>query len=796
MVIGWYPSAGATKYDIYFGTAGSPPLVASDQLTSALGSITNPGTLEYNVGTLANGTQYYWKIVAKNDTQSTTGDIWTFFTQPVTPPPPPSDPPDPVKGTALLTLVAAGSNIFRDTGLIQGNSDYTCTFWFKPTIDVPGPEGRAIFTLKNTAFDAYVQIFQNTTDFVLNVVNGLGTDVSQNAVAYTNQFNCVAYVHSGNNHLFYVNQVLVGTIVCDMSGVTFDKAIIGFDGFSVNNFELSYFREWSSALTLTQLGHEWGSRSAIVTANLNCDTPLTDDLYDQSGLDNIWTATGVYSFTDKLVIIDPPVANLDSTTAYELELNTQYIQDLRSGSLTLEPWFKYTSPVDQYLSTWGWGGIPNLGYRPTLDTYDSTVSIYPPDRTAPQNVPYQFPVFAGEIYYHKLFKNGNNDPSLLRINIVPHIPVTVPNGAIFVPDDTNRFGGSFISSVDGEDYNIYKFLFPFPAGEYGDIIATLESPQYLFEDKETEELVRYDVNFVELQRIAFSNGAGSENIVRANQISKKWYALNRRLNTGNATYTSLDTNGIQGAEVIITTGGGTAMAPNNEDTILYISGHGALANSNIKQWNLISQSFIADLVATVSGYQNRDMLVMSDGSLLALYFKDTSTRDLKAIRYDASGNILNTYNIHNGNDLISTGGSSPVVRVGYRLAYAIADPNTFWVWLHLDDPVIGQVCIFRNINVSDGATIAEKQEVSVEAGAHLIDQTFELANRFGVSISCPFVIIRTVGGPIIPPSQLFGGIYKITPGKRFDTLWDDISAGTTEDVEIPNPNWSTGALGE
>lgn len=60
---------GATSYDVYFGTAGSPPLVSSGQ--------TSPS---YAPAMLAASTVYHWKIVTINASGSTTGAIWTFTT--------------------------------------------------------------------------------------------------------------------------------------------------------------------------------------------------------------------------------------------------------------------------------------------------------------------------------------------------------------------------------------------------------------------------------------------------------------------------------------------------------------------------------------------------------------------------------------------------------------------------------------------------------------------------------------------------------------------------------------------
>ena len=64
------PDGDPLVYDIFFGTAGNPPLV-----TSAYSDTTyNPGQLQHNI-------TYYWKIVAHDPRISRTGPIWSFTTE-------------------------------------------------------------------------------------------------------------------------------------------------------------------------------------------------------------------------------------------------------------------------------------------------------------------------------------------------------------------------------------------------------------------------------------------------------------------------------------------------------------------------------------------------------------------------------------------------------------------------------------------------------------------------------------------------------------------------------------------
>ena len=58
-------------YDLYFGTASIPPLIAS--------GLTNP---QYVVDSLSKGSSYYWKIVVKEGGRRTEGTVWNFSTIP------------------------------------------------------------------------------------------------------------------------------------------------------------------------------------------------------------------------------------------------------------------------------------------------------------------------------------------------------------------------------------------------------------------------------------------------------------------------------------------------------------------------------------------------------------------------------------------------------------------------------------------------------------------------------------------------------------------------------------------
>jgi phosphatidylserine/phosphatidylglycerophosphate/cardiolipin synthase-like enzyme len=83
----WEGGPWAQRYDIYFGTASNPPLIASNVVTGQpedpRGSLT-PET--FKVSGLTPGTTYRWKIVSKTMANLTAaGPIWSFTTAASTP---------------------------------------------------------------------------------------------------------------------------------------------------------------------------------------------------------------------------------------------------------------------------------------------------------------------------------------------------------------------------------------------------------------------------------------------------------------------------------------------------------------------------------------------------------------------------------------------------------------------------------------------------------------------------------------------------------------------------------------
>lgn len=65
--LSWFTAARATSYDVYFGTTNPPNQYAAGVTTTNMA-----------VGTLVDGTTYFWQIVARNSF-STAGPVWSFI---------------------------------------------------------------------------------------------------------------------------------------------------------------------------------------------------------------------------------------------------------------------------------------------------------------------------------------------------------------------------------------------------------------------------------------------------------------------------------------------------------------------------------------------------------------------------------------------------------------------------------------------------------------------------------------------------------------------------------------------
>lgn len=77
--LNWGVAARADSYDVYFGTDMNDVMNATTSDPEFQG---NQITRNFNPGTLANATTFYWRIDSVNDAGTTTGTVWSFTTEP------------------------------------------------------------------------------------------------------------------------------------------------------------------------------------------------------------------------------------------------------------------------------------------------------------------------------------------------------------------------------------------------------------------------------------------------------------------------------------------------------------------------------------------------------------------------------------------------------------------------------------------------------------------------------------------------------------------------------------------
>jgi hypothetical protein len=95
----WEGGYWAHKYDIYFGTSPTPPLIATDFMPGSATAGVVSTKESFVVSGLTAGTTYYWKIVGKTMANlGRSGPTWSFTTSGGVPPPP---APTNLQGSAV-----------------------------------------------------------------------------------------------------------------------------------------------------------------------------------------------------------------------------------------------------------------------------------------------------------------------------------------------------------------------------------------------------------------------------------------------------------------------------------------------------------------------------------------------------------------------------------------------------------------------------------------------------------------------------------------------------------------------
>ncbi len=412
--------------------------------------------------------------------------------------------------------------------------------------------------------------------------------------------------------------------------------------------------------------------------------------------------------------------NTSFGTATDLgSLPASVVQTVDDSGTTYTVYYKFTAPAGvTVVGAWGFGDLTT--YQPTIVPYDSTQTQILSITVA--NKPIQFTVTAGELYYLEFTPNGGNpSPAVLTLSVLKGPTFAVPVGSIAVNDDTVGFPLALLSST--ADNTVLTFVSPFAAGEAGD---TLADGTVLVQNIDTNSADRYNSAYQLLSSTAITG-----NLRMRTCLTPQVFYVGTSTNP--ATYRTITGAGVVSSAHNLTAHTSlAALASNNAETILYHADFGN--NKAINRWDTVNHVALTDLAVGIANYTCGDILYTTNDLIVVGYYKTTATTDYQVLVYDTAGSTVHTFNYG------SWVSSQP------RLAYAIDDPMSFWVFLH-PAATVG-VSQFVNTKISDGSAITSHVSTEYEHGIYKAAATATPTARFGNSFSCPFWITRVAASPV------------------------------------------------
>lgn len=705
--------------------------------------------------------------------------------------------------------MSAEFNVAGD-GLTQANnvaasSDYVAMCWVRVTAGFTNPDYQTVFARLEGAYVSSdgIYVYEDGVGLFLqlDIYDGVTASFVEGPYITLNQWYHVCYTKRGSTHRLYVNGVLQGSTVRNISGNTYDTLYAGDDTFSVPGLEEQAFREWDQPLSSTvvtdahAIVSEMNSETdEVKAADLITNTPLESDLLDDSGNGNDWSAVGSVAF-----VTNPPYP-ANSTAAGAIDLGTapdSVVQDLSDGTITWDAWYSYTAVADGQLGLWGFGNLVDFSPSVTVWSPDGVTEFPEADfQVFGTNVPIQIPVETGVTYFFRFRTNDTNlTEAEITIAFELHDAQGIILGSIAINDDAPGFPLALLSP----DVNnlVRQYINPFADGEAGDI---LDNGVVLVTAVDTLEWILYDATYVEIDRsaggVTISTALGTVRQCRGTQ--RFWILL---FVNPNVTVCYIEDDGTIGTAHVLgasTTIRANCIAANNDETILYYGVNAGANIGKIRSYNLLTDTIIGDFAAAISGYIISDILILSDDSIVAVYSNST-TADAKVLRYNAAGTILNTYEF--GTDHNFPNGARP------RIAYSLDDPNSFWIYEQLASEV--GVSKFSEILISDGSVVRSVNHTIFEEGAYTGDP-IEDPIRFGHSFSCPFWVATQGDAPpttgtlivikeSIPPSgahefivDVGGGLSpaQLTMVDEDEETYVDVPVGTYSVVEQPDDDWN------
>jgi hypothetical protein len=467
--------------------------------------------------------------------------------------------------------------------------------------------------------------------------------------------------------------------------------------------------------------------------------------------------------TSATAIVIPSLEGLPSFTYTNVQTG------IHDAGTTYDVWYKYTPVESDGLIGLLFYGDPTT-YKPSTSIYidNDFTFLYNSFNLTPNRM-LQIPTLTGRVYFFKILTNaGNPTPATLNVSVkraqdninAPSSIFIRPASILqeFIDAGYSGLAGGFINPTTGV---ITRFVEQVVPGEPGDYLPV--TGEILFPDEYINfnwHLFNADISLKTTFTYAWSGGHPQ---VRTHREQSRFLIVNQ--NSPNPIkFRFCDSNGNLTPETTVTVGntGCTAAACSAAGDFIYMAGVNSSLNSNIKKWDVVGGVFVADLAATVANHICRDMLVMSNGDIVAIYHR-ASTDEIFVRVYNTAGATLRTWTAPVGPNYTT---------VPPRLGYGNDSSVTFWVFLHINTGFSH----FFHLRVADVTEVVNFQ--TPDAIYATFDQGGSPTYRFVTSDSCPLVLSLAS----------FAGLYVTDP--------THVDQYQTVTKKIPNPTFKTALIGE
>lgn len=222
----------------------------------------------------------------------------------------------------------ADEGLVRTSGFVPASSNYSMCGWFHTAGPPAAGTTQTFFYMgDDPAIFTAVWIGQHETGAIALYAGGASVILG---TILTAGWHHIAYVRTGTVHDVYLDGALAATDTVDISSWTFTHGFIGTDRdypLEWDPGKAAYFREF--IVTLTADDFDLESLSAVpIAAGVWTDTPLLDDLLDDSGLGHHWTEDGgTITFGDQ-----PPIP-ATVVTVWRLDVGVGDEDDLEDDAV-------------------------------------------------------------------------------------------------------------------------------------------------------------------------------------------------------------------------------------------------------------------------------------------------------------------------------------------------------------------------------------------------------------------------------------------------------------------------------